>query len=238
MLRIIHQIIISVIKSVNKTRKHSISSNFKLTEMFQQLNNLDSAFKFIRVFCAIIVLTSAGICCYTVFKATQVIKDSQHRVYFIANGKLIDAISIDKKEVLNVQMRKHIENFHFFFYSLEPDEDLIQKNITKALYLADDRAKTEYDNLREQRYFAGIVSSNISQRVDVDSIIINTDNSPASFTFHGKLKIIRPTAIVTRSLVTAGVLRPLQTISDNNSYGFLIERWRIIENKDLIVEKR
>ena len=206
--------------------------------MFQQLKNLDTAFKHVRLFTLIIIIAASAICYYTIYKTGEAIKQSQHRVYFIANGKLIDAIAIDKKEVLNVQLRKHIENFHYYFFSLEPDEELIKKNINKALYLADDRAKTEYDNLREQGYYAGIVSGNISQRIDVDSIVLDTDHSPNGFTCYAKLKIIRPTSIVTRALVTDGFLRPLQTISDNNSYGFLIERWRILDNKDLTVEKR
>lgn len=206
--------------------------------MFKQLKNLDSAFRHIRLFSIIFLIAVAAICCYHSYATSKAIRESQHRVYFIANGKLIDAIAIDKKDVVNVQLRKHVENFHHYFYSLEPDEELIKKNITRALYLADDRAKSEYDNLREQGYYAGIVSGNISQRIDTDSILINTDRSPYDFTFYGKLKIIRPTSVVTRSLVTDGVLRPLQTISDNNSYGFLIEKWRIIDNKDLTVEKR
>jgi conjugative transposon TraK protein len=206
--------------------------------MFQQFKNIDTAFKHIRSFSIALVAATVIICCYNSFTSRQAIRESQQKVYFIANGKLIDAVAMDKKEVLAVQLRKHVEMFHFYFYSLEPDDDLIKKNVNKALYLADDKAKAEYDNLREQGYYSGIVSGNISQRIDMDSIAINTDHVPYSFTYFGKLKIIRPTTIATRSLITGGLLRPLQTISENNSYGFLIERWRIMDNKDLNIEKR
>lgn len=206
--------------------------------MFKQLKNIDSAFKHIRLFSFLLLVATVVICGYNSYKTTEAIQQSQQKVYFIANGKLIDAVAMDKREVLAVQLRKHIEMFHFYFYSLEPDDDLIKKNVTKALYLADDKAKTEYDNLREQGYYSSIVSGNISQRINMDSIAINTDRVPYTFTYFGKLKLIRPTTIATRSLITSGQLRPLQTISDNNSYGFLIERWRILENKDLTNEKR
>ncbi|MGB8193752.1 MAG: conjugative transposon protein TraK [Chitinophagaceae bacterium] len=206
--------------------------------MFRQFKNIDAAFKHVRVFSLALVLATVIICGYNSYQTSQVIRESQQKVYFIANGKLIDAVAMDKKEVVAVQLRKHVEMFHFYFYSLEPDEELIKKNVTKALYLADDKAKSEYDNLREQSYYSGIVSGNISQRIDMDSVIINTDRSPYSFTYYGKLKIIRPTTIATRSLITQGWLRPLQTISENNSYGYLIERWQILENKDLNTEKR
>jgi len=37
--------------------------------------------------------------------------------------------------------------------------------------------------------------------------------------------------------VTEGDIRITQS-SDNNNHGFLIEKWNILENKDLSVEKR
>lgn len=206
--------------------------------MFKQLKNLDSAFKFVRLITILVVISSLLICCYNVYTTSQAIKEGQQRVYFIANGKLLDAVAIDKIEVLSVQLQKHVEMFHYYFYNLEPDEDLIKKNINKALYLCDGRAKEEYDNLREQGYYTSVVSSNISQRVDMDSIVVNTDRSPYSFTYYGKLKIVRPTSIATRSLITNGVLRPLKLISNKNPFGFLIERWKIIDNTDLTIEKR
>jgi hypothetical protein len=50
-------------------------------------------------------------------------------------------------------------------------------------------------------------------------------------------QIIRSTSIVTRRLITEGYLRSV-TRSDNNPHGFLIERWRILENKDVDVRSR
>jgi conjugative transposon TraK protein len=206
--------------------------------MFKQFQNIDSAFRNIRLFSIAFLLANCIICCFLLYTTYQEKKLATSRIYFIANGKLMDAVAIDRNDVLTVQLRKHVELYHHFFYSLEPDEELNKKNITRALYLADDKAKIEYDNLREQGYYTGIVSSNISQRIEMDSIRLNTDKEPYYFQYYGKLRIIRSTSIATRSLITEGYLRPLQTISDNNSYGFLIERWRIIENKDLTIEKR
>jgi len=48
---------------------------------------------------------------------------------------------------------------------------------------------------------------------------------------------VRPTTIATRSLISEGYIR-VTDVSDNNPHGFLIERWNVIENKDLTIEKR
>jgi conjugative transposon TraK protein len=182
-------------------------------------------------------MCTTAICIYTLYTTHREKEAGLKRVYFIANGRLLEAVAINGNEVLSIQLKKHIEMFHLYFYSLEPDDDYVKKNITKALYLADYTAKQEYDNLAESGYYTQIVSGNISQRIDVDSIAVNTDREPYTFTYYGKLKIIRPTSIVIRSLISKGQLRTTK-ISDNNVQGFIIERWGVIENKDLKIENR
>ena len=103
--------------------------------------------------------------------------------------------------------------------------------------MADGSAKRTYDDLRENGYYAGIISGNISQRLTVDSIQVVTDNYPYRFRCYGRQEIVRPTSILTRSLVTEGQLRNVSR-SDNNPHGFLIERWETIENRDLKTENR
>ncbi|HNP25094.1 MAG TPA: conjugative transposon protein TraK, partial [Panacibacter sp.] len=63
------------------------------------------------------------------------------------------------------------------------------------------------------------------------------DQYPFYFTCKAIQKITRATSIVTRNLVTEGYLRNVSR-SDNNAHGFLIERWKIIDNSDIKVENR
>ena len=127
--------------------------------------------------------------------------------------------------------------FHYYFFTLDPDEKVIQSNITKALYLADASAKKQYDNLRENSYYSNIIAGNISQEIELDSVRVDIDQYPFYFRFYGTQKIIRPTTIVTRNLITEGFLRNVSR-SDNNPHGFLIEKWATLENKDIKNENR
>ena len=127
--------------------------------------------------------------------------------------------------------------FHHYFFTLDPDDKVIQANLLKALYLADASAKKQYDNLRENSYYANIISGNVSQEIRIDSIRIDTDQYPFYFRCSAVQRIIRATSIVTRSLITEGYLRNVQR-SDNNPHGFLIERWNTVENKDIKSENR
>ena len=200
--------------------------------MFQQLKNIDTAFKHIRLFSLVIIVMCAFTCCYTVYKSYQLIAQTQERIYILSNGKALEAFSAERKDNIPVEARDHVKMFHHFFFTLDPDDKMIQTNITKALYLADASAKRQYDNLKESRYYSNIISGNISQDIEVDSIRINLDNYPYYFRYYSKQRITRATSVVIRSLVSEGYLRNVAR-SDNNPHGFLIERWNTVENKDI-----
>lgn len=205
--------------------------------MFQQFKNIDSAFRLIRWFSLVLILGCVAICIYTVYRSYQVVEQTQARIYILANGKAIEAFSAERKDNIPVEARDHVRMFHYYFFTLHPDDKAIQANILKALYLADASAKRQYDNLRENSYYANIISGNVSQEITIDSISVDTDKYPFYFRCIAIQKIIRATSIVTRSLITEGYLRNVQR-SDNNPHGFLIERWNTIENKDIKSENR
>ncbi len=205
--------------------------------MFHQLKNIDTAFKHIRLFSLVLIIACILLCCYTVFKSFQLISETQERIYILANGKALEAWSAERKDNIPVEARDHVRMFHYYFFTLSPDEKVIQENITKAMYLSDETAKRQYDNLKENRYYSNVISGNISQEILIDSIRINTDDYPFYFRCYARQKLIRVTSIVTRSLITDGFLRNVSR-SDHNPHGFLIEKWNILENHDIKTENR
>ncbi|WP_413670113.1 conjugative transposon protein TraK [Mucilaginibacter sp. Mucisp86] len=205
--------------------------------MFQQMKNIDTAFRQIKWFCYLLIIACVVISCYAVYKSYQSENDFRQHIYILANGKALEAFSADRNENIPVEARDHIASFHHNFFTLDPDEKVIQANITKALYLADNSAAKVYSDLKEQGYFTNIISGNISQQVSVDSIALDMNVYPYRFRFYGTEKLIRTTSIVTRSLITEGQLRNVSR-SDNNPHGFLIEKWSTIENKDLNIQNR
>lgn len=205
--------------------------------MFRKLENIDTAFKHTKRFSLLFLMACTTISIYSVYSAHKIATKAQEKIYVLANGKALEAIGSDRKDNIPVEARDHVKMFHHYFFSLDPDEKVIQSNITKALYLSDRSARDQYNSLRENSYYTNLITGNVSQELETDSILINTDQYPFYFHFQGKQKITRPSSIVIRTLVTEGYLRNVAR-SDNNPHGFLIERWKTIENKDLSVEKR
>src|SRR5882762_1709728 len=205
--------------------------------IFRQLKNIDSAFRHIRLFSFVLIVACAMICGYTIYKSFEMVTHIEERIYILSNGKALEAWSAERKDNIPVEARDHVRTFHHFFFTLDPDDKVIEANISKALYLADASAKRQYDNLKESRYYSNIISGNISQEIITDSIRIDIDQYPFHFRCYSKQKLIRTTSIVTRSLVTEGYLRNVSR-SDNNPHGFLIEKWSTLENKDIKTENR
>ncbi len=109
------------------------------------------------------------------FKGLSVSFSSQQKIFILANGKALEAYSADRKDNIPVEAKDHVKMFHHFFFTLDPDEKVIQSNINKALYMVDGSAKQQYDNLKENGYYSNVVSGNISQEIQMDSITIHTD---------------------------------------------------------------
>lgn len=205
--------------------------------MFTKMKNIDTAFRYVRGFTMLVITGCIIICCYTLYKSFESVTMMQDKVYIIANGKALEAYASDRKDNVPVEAKDHVKTFHKLFFTLDPDDKVIKTNVTKALYLADDSAKRIYDDLKENGFYSGIISGNISQTIQIDSIAVDTKEYPYQFQCYAKQNIIRTTSILKRNLITKGSLRNVSR-SDNNPHGFLIERWTTIENKDLAVENR
>lgn len=200
--------------------------------MFKKMKNIDTAFRHIRSFTLIVIIGCVLTCCFALYKSFTLVSQMQSKIYILANGKALEAYASERKDNIPVEARDHVKTFHKLFFTLDPDDKAIAANITKALYLADGSAKRAYDDLKENGYYAGLISGNVNQTIAVDSLAVDINEYPYRFRCYATQSIVRPTSITTRSLVTEGALRNVSR-SDNNPHGFLIERWSTIDNRDL-----
>ncbi len=176
-------------------------------------------------------------CGFVLYKSYELSARMADKIYVLAGDKALEAYASARKDNVLVEAKSHIRMFHTWFFTLDPDEKVIDANISKALYLADGSAKTQYDNLKETGYYANIIAGNISQQISIDSVKVNISKEPYFFHCYAEIKIIRPNSIVTRNLITQGYLRNVSR-SDHNPNGFLIEKWEILENRDIKSESR
>lgn len=199
--------------------------------MFTQFKNIDTAFRHIKRFSLFLIVACVLLSGFAIYKSTELVSEMQSKVYILANGKAIEAFSTTRKDNLPVELRDHIKTFHNYFFSLDPDDKVINQNIANALYLADESAKKMSDNLKEQGYYNNIISANISQEIEVDSISLDIGQYPFYFRCYATQKLIRSSSVMQKMLITQGYVRNVSR-SDNNPHGFLIQRWETLKNID------
>lgn len=205
--------------------------------MFHQLKNIDTAFKHIKAFSIIMIIACVVISLFALVKSYQATEAAQNRIYILANGKALEAFSAGRKDNIQVEAKDHVKTFHQYFFGLDPDDKVIQANVSKALYLADRSAKSQYDNLKESGYYSNLIAANISQEINVDSVELDINQYPYFFKCFARQKLIRSTSTANRNLITEGFLRNVSR-SDNNPHGFLIERWKTISNRDTTLQNQ
>src|ERR1700761_5268413 len=117
--------------------------------MFTHLTNIETAFQHIKKFSLLFIICCTLICGFALYKCFAFSQDASKHIYILANGKALEAFAADRKDNVPVEARDHIKTFHQYFFTLDPDDKVIQSNATKALYLADASAKRQYDDLKE-----------------------------------------------------------------------------------------
>lgn len=206
--------------------------------MFQTFNNIESSFKKMRIFLIVLVIACLAFATYIAYASFSFMERQRSQIYVLAEGQtLLLAKTKNIRENRPIEGKDHVKRFHQLFFSLDPDEQVINERMKEAMYYGDNSVQTQYNNLKEGAYFTNIVGANISQELIVDSISINPERVPYYVKFSGKLKIVRSSTITYRTLVTECYLRDVAR-TDNNPHGFLMERWNILSNQDIEIIDR
>lgn len=205
---------------------------------FKSLKNIETSFKQIRLFAIVFICLCAIITGYSVWSSYDFAEKQRQKIYVLDGGKsLMLALSQDLSQNRPVEAKEHVRRFHELFFTLSPDKNAIESNINRALFLVDKSAFRYYKDMQEKGYYNRIVSGNINQAIYVDSIVCNFNSYPYKVHTYARQMIIRTSNVTERSLVTrCDLLNSVR--SDNNPHGFTMERFEIVENRDIKIMER
>lgn len=184
------------------------------------------------------IILCAFVTGFALWKSYSFASKEREKIYVLDNGKsLMLALSQNVSINRPVEAKEHIRRFHELFFTLAPDKEAIDSNLKRAFYLSDKSAFDYYKDLLEKGYYNRIISGNVQQRIEVDSIVCNFNDYPYQAITYARQIIIRSSNITTRSLITS--CRLINSVrSDNNPQGFSMEKFSVTENKDLEILKR
>ena len=170
---------------------------------FKSLKNIESSFRQIRLFGIVFLVVCLAITGYSVWSAYSFAEAQRQKIYVLDGGKsLILALSQDLSQNRPVEAREHVKRFHELFFTLSPDKSAIEGNIKRALLLADRSAFNYYTDFAEKGYYNRIISGNVNQVLQVDSVSCNFDTYPYKVSTYARQMIIRESNVTERSLVT------------------------------------
>ncbi|MGL4583187.1 MAG: conjugative transposon protein TraK [Flavobacterium sp.] len=205
---------------------------------FKSLRNIENSFKQIRLYAIVFAVVCLMVVGFSIYKSYDFAKEQREKIYVLDKGKsLMLALSQDASINRPVEAREHVRRFHELFFTLSPEKAAIEGNMQRAFNLSDKTAFDYYKDLLEKGYYSRVISGNIQQRVEVDSIKIDFNAYPYKTLTYSTQYIIRSSNLTKRNLITSSQLVSAVR-SDNNPQGFIIEKFTVVENKDLEVVKR
>ena len=205
---------------------------------FKSLKNIETSFRQIRLFGIIMVSLCACVAIGAVILSLNFAEKQREKIYVLDNGKsLMLALSQDMEQNRPAEAREHVRRFHELFFTLSPDKSAIEHNINRAMSLADRSAYNYYSDYVEKGYYNRIIAGNITQVLQVDSVVCDFNTYPYTARTYARQMIIRESNMTERTLITVCRLSNVSR-SDDNPNGFIIEGFNILENKDIITTKR
>lgn len=205
---------------------------------FKTLRNIENSFRQIRLYAIVFALVCTAVTGYALWQSYRFANEQRQKIYVLDNGKsLMLALSQDASINRPVEAREHVRRFHELFFTLAPDKNAIESNMKRAFNLADKSVFDYYKDLSEKGYYSRIISGNVQQRIEVDSVVCNFNTYPYAVHTYARQFIIRSSNLTKRSLITSCFL--VNSVrSDNNPQGFNIEKFTVLDNRDIEVINR
>ena len=194
------------------------------------IKNLENKIKLVMIVCSLFLVGCIVISLGSIWTARGMVSDAQKKVYVLDSNVPVLVKQTTMEETLDVEAKSHIDMFHHYFFTLAPDDKYIKYTMEKAMYLVDETGLAQYNALKEKGLYSNIMGTSAVFSIFCDSI--KFDDKSMEFTYYGRQRIERRTSILTRELVTAGVLKRVPR-TENNPHGLLITNWRTLLNKDI-----
>lgn len=205
---------------------------------FNSLLNIQKAFALTRIYLILITILTLSIGGYAIYSSYQFAEAQRSKIYVLENGQpLLLALSHNVEDNRTAEAISHVRRFHEYFFTVSPEKSAIEYNINKALFLSDNIAADYYIKLKEDGFYERIISAGILCEIIVDSVKIDDTTYPYKAYTYAKTSIIRSSSILYRNLETVCDLVN-STRTENNPHGFIIEKWKIIDNSDIKEVKR
>ena len=180
---------------------------------------------------------SALITVGSVLLSFSFVQQSRDTVYVVDKGSTIMASIAQGDVQRDLEVEDHVRRFHELMFNLAPSTESQKRNLEQALHMADRSAYDYWQDQSEAGYYARLVSANISQEIQIDSVQFSMQEYPYPARLYGKVYLTRESNITAFSFISECRLSDV-TRSRSNPHGLMVEKFAVRKYESLGTRKR
>ena len=183
-------------------------------------------------------LVFAGVVCVgVVLLSFMFVRQSRDTVYVVDKGSTIMATIASGSVQRDLEVEDHIRRFHELLFNLAPSSESQRRNLEQALHMADRSAYDWWQDQSESGHYARLVSANITQEIQIDSVRFSMQTYPYPARLYGKVFLTRESNITAYDFVSECRLSDVPR-SRSNPHGLMVERFAVRRYESLGTRKR
>lgn len=186
-----------------------------------------------------LVAVVASVCACAVVTVVNLYFYSQSRdtVFVVDKGSTVMATIAKGGSQRDLEVRDHAERFHELFFNLAPSRESQERNLERALHMADRSVYNYWNDQNEKGYYQRLVSANIIQEIQIDSVKLAVDTYPFPVRTYGKVFLIRESNITAFDFESECIMTETSRTS-SNPHGLMIEGFKVKKYQSLGSRRR
>ena len=183
------------------------------------------------------LLFAVVVCVGVVILSFLFVRESRDTVYVVDKGSTIMATIASGSVQRDLEVEDHIRRFHELMFNLAPSSESQSRNLEQALHMADRSAYDWWQDQSESGYYARLVSANITQEIQIDSVRFSMQQYPYPARLYGKVFLTRESNITAYDFMSECRLSDVPR-SRSNPHGLMVERFAVRRYESLGTRKR
>ena len=172
-----------------------------------------------------------------VLAAFHFVRESRDTVYVVDKGSTLMATIAGGDIQRDLEVEDHVRRFHELLFNLAPSAESQKRNLEQALHMADRSAYDWWRDQSESGYYSRLVSANISQEIQIDSVRFSMQEYPYPARLYGKVFLTRESNITAYDFISECRLSDVPR-SRSNPHGLMVERFAVKRYESLGTRKR
>ena len=172
-----------------------------------------------------------------VLAAFHFVRESRDTVYVVDKGSTLMATIAGGDIQRDLEVEDHVRRFHELLFNLAPSAESQKRNLEQALHMADRSAYDWWRDQSESGYYSRLVSANISQEIQIDSVRFSMQEYPYPARLYGKVFLTRESNITAYDFISECRLSDVPR-SRSNPHGLMVERFAVRRYESLGTRKR